>query len=165
MTMFVRPLAEILTELPANDPYDLSKMAGPGFELAGDVVLFPNIEQTWTLFQERIDALVAGFRLVTARGPLAPAKAEPHVVRWAPRHDPWRDLPSQSDETVMAEREKLWAKVKSETATFHEEEGRGREREEFLPSLPWLRLYYLRQTMERLAVNWKDNWMNVGRTA
>jgi hypothetical protein len=165
MTMFVRPLAEILTELPANDPYDLSKMAGPGFELAGDVVLFPNIQQTWTLFQERIDALVAGFRGVTARGPIAPPKNDPHLVRWAPRHDPWRDLPSQSEEYVVKQRQELWERVKAERVTFHPEEGRGREREEFLPSLAWLRLYYLRQNMERLALNWKDNWMNVGRTA
>jgi hypothetical protein len=165
MTMFVRPLAEILTELPANDPYDLSKMAGPGFELAGDVVLFPNIEQTWTLFQERIDALVAGFRAVTARGKLAPPENEPHLVRWAPRHDPWRELPSQGEEYVVKQRQELWAKVQAETTTFHEEEGRGRASEEFLPSLPWLRLYYLRQNMERIGVNWKENWMNVGRTA
>ncbi|HEU4888573.1 MAG TPA: ferritin-like domain-containing protein, partial [Thermoanaerobaculia bacterium] len=64
MTMFIRPLAEILTELPAYAEYDPDNFetAGPGFELAGDVVLFPNLQQTWTLFQERIDALVLGFR-------------------------------------------------------------------------------------------------------
>jgi hypothetical protein len=164
MTMFVRPLAEILTELPAGDPYDLKRMAGPGFELAGDVMLFPNLEQTWTLFQERIDALVAGFRKVTLRGALPFAPEEPRRVRWAPRSDPWRELPSQDDPAMIAERERLWAKLQTETATLHDDE-RGEAEDELLPSLPWLRLYYLRQNMERLALNWEQNWMNVGRTA
>lgn len=75
MTMFVRPLAEILTELPAYDDPSGGN-AGPGFELSGDVVLFPSLDATWTLFQERLDALAASFdRVVTA--------------------DPWLDLPGQ----------------------------------------------------------------------
>jgi hypothetical protein len=44
MTMFIRPLAEILIELPAyqedKPPGELTN-AGAGFELTGDVVLFP----------------------------------------------------------------------------------------------------------------------------
>ena len=31
-------------------------------------------------------------------------------------------------------------------------------------SYPWLRLYYLRQNMERIALDWKSNWLNVGLT-
>jgi hypothetical protein len=78
MTMFIRPLAEILTELPAFE--DKPGNAGPGFELSGDVILFPNLAQTWTLFQERIDSLVAGYQRVTSMG------------------DPWLDLPGQRTE-------------------------------------------------------------------
>jgi hypothetical protein len=75
MTMFVRPLAEILTELPAfDDP--AAGNAGPGFELSGDVLLFPTLDATWGLFQERLDALAAGFVQVVAA-------------------DPWLDLPGQ----------------------------------------------------------------------
>jgi len=58
MTMFVRPLAEVLTEMPAGDGIG---NAGPGFELNGDVLLFPTLPATWNLFQERFDALVQGF--------------------------------------------------------------------------------------------------------
>lgn len=75
MTMFIRPLAEILTEIPAFE--DGPGNAGPGFELSGDVLLFPNLAQTWTLFQERIDTLVAGYQRVVKMG------------------DPWLDLPGQ----------------------------------------------------------------------
>jgi hypothetical protein len=80
MTMFVRPLAEILTELPAFDkPSHQAGHAGPGFELAGDVLLFPDLDpaRTRDLFQERLDSLVAGFAAVVALG------------------DPWRGLPGQ----------------------------------------------------------------------
>jgi hypothetical protein len=113
MTMFIRPLAEILTEIPAfeNKPGN----AGPGFELSGDVILFPNLEQTWTLFQERIDSLVEGFRGVVSMG------------------DPWLKLP-------------------------------GQQTEQGKPSQIWQRLDYLRQNMERLAADWKANWLNIGRT-
>jgi hypothetical protein len=75
MTMFVRPLAEILTELPASDDPG-GGTAGPGFELSGDVLLFPTLDATWTLFQERIDALTTSFDGVVSA-------------------DPWLDLPGQ----------------------------------------------------------------------
>ncbi|MDQ4068372.1 MAG: ferritin-like protein [Actinomycetota bacterium] len=75
MTMFVRPLAEILTELPAFDDPGGGN-AGPGFELSGDVLLFPTLDATWTLFQERLDALAAGFEAVV-------------------KADPWIGLPGQ----------------------------------------------------------------------
>jgi hypothetical protein len=113
MTMFVRPLAEILTELPAFD--DKAGNAGPGFELSGDILLFPGAEQAWTLFQEQLDQLVKGFGRVTKMG------------------DPWLELPGQR--------------------TAPEQ-----------PSQVWQRLDYLRQNMERLALDWRENWLNIGRT-
>ncbi len=179
MTMFVRPLAEILTELPAFEDNDPSTTAGPGFELAGDVVLFPNLEQTWSLFQERIDALVLAFRRITARRALpSPDEArdaiEPVRPRWGwvPKHDPWRALPSQHFEEVIRERRQLWDKVKQEGTTIWPDEVASNagvgipfdRRADDPPSLPWLRLYYLRQNMERLASDWQQNWLNVGRS-
>jgi hypothetical protein len=186
MTMFIRPLAEILTELPAFARYDPKNFetAGPGFELAGDVVLFPNLEQTWNLFQERIDALVLGFRVLTARraapppkdssfaaamGPVDPVKPQ---WGWVPRHDPWLKLPSQKFEEVLRDREELWKQLQQEGTTIWPEEAgdnidAGQPYEHFRkepPSYPWLRLYYLRQNMERIALNWKSNWLNVGTT-
>jgi hypothetical protein len=113
MTMFIRPLAEILTEIPAFK--EKPGNAGPGFELSGDVILFPDLKQTWTLFQERIDSLVQGFGRVVKEG------------------DPWLDLPGQRTEMGK-------------------------------PSQVWQRLDYLRQNMERLAANWRADWLNIGRT-
>jgi hypothetical protein len=186
MTMFIRPLAEILTELPAFAKYDPKNFetAGPGFELAGDVVLFPNLEQTWSLFQERIDALVLGFRLLTARRALPPPEDSAYAAAmgvvdpvkpqwgWVPRHDPWLKLPSQRFEEVRHDREALWKQLQQEGTTIWPEEAganidTGQSYENFRkepPSYPWLRLYYLRQNMERTALNWKSNWLNVGRT-
>ena len=83
MTMFVRPLAEVLTEMPAFKDGKADKEgltnAGPGFELNGDVLLVPTIDATWDLFQERIDALVARFDALLRDG------------------DPWIDLPHQKE--------------------------------------------------------------------
>jgi len=185
MTMFIRPMAEILTELPAFRDYDPKDFdtAGPGFELAGDVVLFPNLEQTWGLFQERIDALVLGFRQLTARRALPPPEDSAYAVAmgdtdpvkpkwgWIPRHDPWLALPTQKFKEVREEREALWKKFQQEGTTISPEEGNnpvGNTYEDFReepPSYPWLRLYYLRQNMERIALDWKSNWLNVGLTA
>jgi hypothetical protein len=184
--MFIRPLAEILTELPAFAKYDPKNFetAGPGFELAGDVVLFPNLEQTWNLFQERIDALVLGFRQLTARRAARPplhsafaaAMGQVDPVKpqwgWVPRHDPWLKLPSQKFEEVIRDREELWKQLQQEGTTIWPEEAGDNIAvgEPFVhfrtepPSYPWLRLYYLRQNMERIALNWKSNWLNVGTT-
>jgi len=175
MTMFIRPLAEILTELPIeNDP---NVTAGPGFELSGDVVLLPNLPETWTMFQERIDPLVTGFRRIAARQPLPPpadSSAAQFIdpVRpkwgWVPKHDPWLSLPSQQFEEVIRERREQWERVKQEGTTIWPEEdlmtsdaavgqpyaGMGDEP----PSLPWLRLYYLRQNRERMSLNWASMW-------
>lgn len=84
MTMFVRPLAEILTELPAfKNPRekgpDGMRNAGPGFELNGDVLLFPTLDATWDLFQERIDSIVVMYDELLADG------------------DPWIDYPGQRE--------------------------------------------------------------------
>jgi hypothetical protein len=55
MTMFVRPLAEILTQLPAfhNRPGN----AGPGFELPGEIVVLPEYRELWNSIDLRFRAL------------------------------------------------------------------------------------------------------------
>lgn len=117
MTMFVRPLAEVLTEMPAfADPKEAKDgltNAGPGFELNGDVLLFPSLPATWDLFQERIDTLTAGFDALLANGDL------------------WIDLPDQREE--------------------REEESR-----------IYRRLVYMRSNMQRLAIDWRAKWLNIG---
>lgn len=191
MTMFVRPLAEILTELPAYKGWEqlVAKKrpyptAGPGFELPGDVVLFPNLAQTWTLFQERIDALVLKFRQVTARRPLPPPRGstgprDPVKPQWGwvPARDPWRLLPTQKYQ--VEQRKEMWDKIRRESTTIQPlelEEGldsfahasveQGIDWETAAPpSMPWLRLYYLRQNMERISFDWATNWLQVGRTS
>jgi hypothetical protein len=84
MTMFIRPLAEILTELPAFESArektnDGMRNAGPGFELNGDVLLFPALSATWDLFQERFDTIVRRYDELLRDG------------------DPWIDLANQRE--------------------------------------------------------------------
>jgi len=93
MTMFVRPLAEVLTEIPAGvTTKDGLTNAGPGFELNGDVLLFPSLgDATWQMFQERFDALAAGFNELLANG------------------DPWTELPGQHEEGFTKSR--IWRRL------------------------------------------------------
>jgi Ferritin-like len=94
MTMFVRPLAEILTEIPAfrgGKGEDGLTNAGPGFELNGDVLLLPASDATWGLFQERIDTIVAGYGRVLSDG------------------DPWIDLPGQREPGFRKSR--IWRRL------------------------------------------------------
>lgn len=93
MTMFVRPLAEILTELPAFENGEPGN-AGPGFELNGDVLLFPTLPATWDLFQERINVLVDGFDKLVPEG----------------KPDPWIDLPGQR-EKPGDDRSRIWKRL------------------------------------------------------
>jgi hypothetical protein len=55
MTMFIRPLSEILTQLPAFK--DKSGNAGPGFELSQEFIGLPPPEETWGEFQRYFDIL------------------------------------------------------------------------------------------------------------
>jgi Ferritin-like len=59
MTMFVRPLSEILTQLPAFK--DKKGNAGPGFELSRDRLALPKPEDVWSEFQKHFDILVWQF--------------------------------------------------------------------------------------------------------
>jgi hypothetical protein len=114
MTMFVRPLAELLTEMPAFADGRPGN-AGPGFELSGDVLNVPTFEGTWTLFQERLDSLSTQLQAIVDKG------------------DRWLDLPGQKVPNP------------NESRIFK-------------------RLKYIHGNMHRLTLDWRDNWLNVGRT-
>jgi hypothetical protein len=120
MTMFIRPLAEILTELPAfRNPREKSpdgmRNAGPGFELNGDILLFPTLDATWDLFQERFDTIVGMYAELLGDG------------------DPWIDLPDNRESGF--ERSRIWR-----------------------------RLEYCQSNMQRLAIDWRAKWLNIGIT-
>lgn len=58
MSTGIRPIAEVLTEMPAGDPAD-PRRAGPPFELYSDVALSPFPAARWTFVLERLAAIVA----------------------------------------------------------------------------------------------------------
>ena len=59
MTMFIRPLSETLTQLPAFK--DKRGNAGPGFELSKDVLVLPPPADVWGEFQKYFDILAHQF--------------------------------------------------------------------------------------------------------
>jgi hypothetical protein len=59
MTMFIRPLSETLTQLPAFK--DKKGNAGPGFELSKDMLVLPQPADTWGEFQKYFDILAWQF--------------------------------------------------------------------------------------------------------
>jgi len=59
MTMFIRPLSETLTLLPAFK--DKKGNAGPGFELSKETLVLPKPEETWGEFQKYFDILAWQF--------------------------------------------------------------------------------------------------------
>jgi hypothetical protein len=59
MTMFIRPLSETLTQLPAFT--NKKGNAGPGFELSKETLVLPKPEDTWGEFQKYFDVLVWQF--------------------------------------------------------------------------------------------------------
>lgn len=59
MTMFIRPLSEVLTLLPAFK--DKRGNAGPGFELSQEMIVLPPPENTWGEFQRYFDILAWQF--------------------------------------------------------------------------------------------------------
>lgn len=59
MTMFIRPLSEILTQLPAFK--DKKGNAGPGFELSKNELVLPQPVHIWSEFQKYFDILAWQF--------------------------------------------------------------------------------------------------------
>jgi hypothetical protein len=50
MTMVIRPLAEILTQMPAGN----GQLAGPSFELAETIQFLPHKKSAWIILVERM---------------------------------------------------------------------------------------------------------------
>jgi hypothetical protein len=68
MSGILRPLAEMLTELPATD--DAAQgTAGPPFELYADVSLAPQMANRWTVLLERLDVIAARLGELAEDGP------------------------------------------------------------------------------------------------
>lgn len=78
MTMFVRPLAEVLTTLPAFADGRPGN-AGPGFELSGDVVTAPPPGDVYDEFQGRFDDLAQRLATLSIYGSRPPD--DPAVTR------------------------------------------------------------------------------------
>jgi hypothetical protein len=81
MSVAIRPVAEILTELPyaeATDP----RRAGPGFELYGPIIASPFPDARWTLLLERFDQVTRhAAELATVAPRLAPIAETVGFVR------------------------------------------------------------------------------------
>jgi hypothetical protein len=56
MTVGIRPLGEILTQLPAHEPA-LSARAGPGFTLTKSLQLLPHRNSAWRIIRSELEAL------------------------------------------------------------------------------------------------------------
>lgn len=60
MTLVIRPLGEILCEMPAFEGDPDGRRAGPGFEYSSDLAFLPNRHAGWEYLAERLDDLAAG---------------------------------------------------------------------------------------------------------
>jgi len=60
MTMFIRPLAEMLTQLLAF--VDRPGNAGPGFEVSNEIVVLPDYQNLWNSIDERFRTLAEDLR-------------------------------------------------------------------------------------------------------
>jgi hypothetical protein len=72
MTMAIRPLAEVLTAMPAHHPDD-GTTAGPSFDTQGPVALLPHRHAAWVVLEESLRAL-ASRAAATAAQPGMPAR-------------------------------------------------------------------------------------------
>jgi Ferritin-like len=59
MTMVIRPLGEVLTQMPTTTEPDVSSTAGPNFEVARDLTLLPHKQPAWIYLHERLQELAA----------------------------------------------------------------------------------------------------------
>ena len=58
MTMVIRPLAEVLTSMPAHSPDD-GRRAGPPFAMDGSVGFLPHREAAWAVLSQELTDLAA----------------------------------------------------------------------------------------------------------
>jgi hypothetical protein len=57
--MVIRPLGEVLTQMPTTTEPDVSSTAGPNFEVARDLTLLPHKQPAWIYLHERLQELAA----------------------------------------------------------------------------------------------------------
>jgi hypothetical protein len=62
MTMAVRPLAEVLTTLPAFADQPDGPRAGPGFDAGGPVAFLPHRGAAWAVLTEQLDDVATAAR-------------------------------------------------------------------------------------------------------
>ena len=74
MTMVIRPLAEVLTSLPAHDPDD-GLRAGPPFALDGSVGFLPHRDAAWTVLEQELTDLGSRARTVAEMADAPPRLA------------------------------------------------------------------------------------------
>lgn len=75
MTTGIRPMAEIVTELPFDEPENPAR-AGPSFEIYSDVSIAHDDDVNRTLLLERFGPVIAAVREIGERVPRAAAVAE-----------------------------------------------------------------------------------------
>ena len=75
MSVAVRPLGEIVSEMPLDDP-QAPERAGPPFEIYGAVAASPYPEARWTILFERFDAAIAACAELGQAKPRAALVAE-----------------------------------------------------------------------------------------
>jgi hypothetical protein len=76
MSTAIRPLAEILTELPAFAGDSGGPTAGPSFELYDEVTVSPFLTARWTILLERLAAVAAEARSIGTQVPRVGAVGE-----------------------------------------------------------------------------------------
>jgi DUF917 family protein len=74
MTQVIRPIAEILTSLPAFER-PTQERAGPSFQLSGVVHLLPNTDAAFVVLREKLAGLAADAQRLGARADLPPRLA------------------------------------------------------------------------------------------
>ncbi len=69
MTLVIRPLGELLCEMPAFDGQPDGKRAGPGFGYSSGIAYLPNRSAAWDYLAERLDDLAGHSASVRHIGP------------------------------------------------------------------------------------------------
>jgi Ferritin-like len=57
MTMVIRPLGEVLTQMPTTTEQNINATAGPNFAVARDLTLLPHKQPAWIYLHERLQEL------------------------------------------------------------------------------------------------------------
>jgi hypothetical protein len=78
MTMVIRPLGEVLTQLPTAEP-DVGSTAGPNFKVARDLTLLPHKQPAWIYLHERLQELAEDCQNVNHQISTLPAELKNRI--------------------------------------------------------------------------------------